>query len=409
MTTAAPRPGRLPYPFDRAHCLSPMPHTGLLIRPGLARITLPSGDPAHLAVRHADVLRVLTDRRFSRRAMLTTPGGPRWTLADRDEPSLLGLDPPDHTRVRRLCAPAFRRDSVERLAPAVDGHVHRLLDAVLDAGAGPEPVDLHGAFALPLADAVVCDVLGVSSAHRAPLVEWARHKLSLTSLPPQRARAGHEALRAHYDRLLFSPRTAEALVPGGLLHRLRDAHTAGHLSRPELLATAVNLFVAGHATTAATLTNGVLALLNHPDQWQALRTDRALLRPAVEEILRFDTIADVGLPRLAVADVTVGATTIGAGEAVVPSHAHAGRDPAVFVRPGTFDITRPPGPHLAFGHGPHRCIGADLALLELRTAIGALADRAPHLRLAEPATALPFLGGSLIGGVGRLPVRTHAS
>ncbi|MGY0466449.1 cytochrome P450 [Kitasatospora sp. cg17-2] len=408
MTTAAPHPGRLPYPFDRAHCLSPMPHNGLLTLPGLARITLPSGDPAHLAVRHADVLRVLTDRRFSRRAMLTAPGGPRWTLADRDEPSLLGLDPPDHTRVRRLCAPAFRRDSVARLAPAVDGHVHRLLDAVLDAGTGPEPVDLHRAFALPLAEAVVCDILGVSSAHRAPLVEWARHKLSLTSLPPQRARAGHEALRAHYDRLFFSPRTADALVPGGLLHRLRDAHAAGHLSRPELLATAVNLFVAGHATTAATLTNGVLALLNHPNQWQALRADRTLLRPAVEEILRFDTIADVGLPRLAVADVTVAATTIRAGEAVVPSHAHAGRDPAVFVRPDDFDITRPPGPHLAFGHGPHRCIGADLALLELRTAIGALADRAPHLRLAEPATALPFLGGSLIGGVERLPVRTHA-
>ncbi|MFJ4796410.1 cytochrome P450 [Kitasatospora purpeofusca] len=103
-----------------------------------------------------------------------------------------------------------------------------------------------------------------------------------------------------------------------------------------------------------------------------------------------------------------GPGTIRAGEAVVPSHAHAGRDPAVFVRPDDFDITRPPGPHLAFGHGPHRCIGADLALLELRTAIGALADRAPHLRLAEPATALPFLGGSLIGGVERLPVRTHA-
>ncbi|MFJ4672416.1 cytochrome P450 [Kitasatospora purpeofusca] len=387
-----------------------MPHTELLTLPGLARITLPSGDPAHLAVRHADVLRVLTDRRFSRRAMLTTPGGPRWTLADRDEPSLLGLDPPDHTRVRRLCAPAFRRDSVHRLAPAVDGHVHRLLDAVLAAGAGPEPLDLHGTFALPLADAVVCDVLGVSAAHRAPLVEWARHKLSLTSLPPQQARAGHEALRAHYDRLFFSPRTPDALVPGGLLHRLRDAHTAGHLRRPELLATAVNLFVAGHATTAATLTNGVLALLNHPNQWQALRTDRSLLRPAVEEILRFDTIADVGLPRLAVADVTVGATTVRAGEAVVPSHTHAGRDPAVFVRPDTFDITRPPGPHphLAFGHGPHRCIGADLALLELRTAIGALADRTPHLRLAEPATELPFPGGSLIGGVRRLPVRTHA-
>ncbi|MFD8141792.1 cytochrome P450 [Streptomyces sp. NPDC059708] len=407
MTTAAPHPGRLAYPFDRDHCLSPMPHTGLLSLPGLAGITLPSGDPAHLAVRRADVVRILTDRRFSRRAMLTTPGGPRWTLADRDEPSLLGLDPPDHTRVRRLCAPAFRRDRVDRLAPAVDAHVHRLLDELLAAGTGPEPVDLHAAFALPLADAVVCDVLGVSSAHRAPLAEWARRKLSLTSLPPLQARAGHEALRAHYDRLLFSPRAADALVPGGLLHQLRTAHTAGHLSRPELLATTVNLFVAGHATTAATVTNGLLALLAHPHQWQALRTDRTLLRPAVEEILRFDTIADVGLPRLAVADVTFGATTIRAGEAVVPSHAHAGRDPSVFARPGRFDITRSPGPHLAFGHGPHRCIGADLALLELRTALGALADRAPLLRLAEPATALSFAGGSLIGGVNRLPVHTR--
>ncbi|MFE7510017.1 cytochrome P450 [Streptomyces sp. NPDC057540] len=404
MTVVPPRHGPLPYPFDRAHCLSALPHTGLLTLPGLARVTLPSGDPAHLAVRHADVVRVLTDRRLSRRAMLTTPGGPRWTLADRDEPSLLGLDPPDHTRVRRLCAAAFRRDSVDGLAPSVGRHVHRLLKELLRAGDGRRPVDLHNTFALPLAEAVLCDVLGVSSDHRASLAEWARRKLSLTSLPPGQARAGHEALRTHCAGLLFSPSGSDALVPGGLLDRLRDAHVSGLLSRGELLATTVNLFVAGHATTAATLTNGVLALLNHPDQWQALRADRSLLGPAVEEILRFDTIADVGLPRLAVADVAIGATTIRAGEAVVPSHAHADRDPAVFDRPDSFDITRAPGPHLAFGHGPHRCIGAGLALLELRTAIGALIDHAPALRLAEPAIALPFPGGSLIGGVTRLPL-----
>ncbi|MEU8762383.1 cytochrome P450 [Streptomyces sp. NPDC048659] len=393
---------RLPYPFDRADCLAPLPHTGLLDVPGLARISLPSGDPARLAVRHADVVQALTDRRLSRRAMLTTPGGPRWTLADRDEPSLLGLDPPDHTRVRRLCAPAFRRDRVAGLTPAVTGHVHRLLDSL--PGAEREPVDLHRAFALPLADAVLCDVLGVRPGHRARLVEWARRKLSLTSLPPEQARAGHDALRAHFERLLLSPEGAEGLVPGGLLDRLREAHGAGELSGPELLATAVNLFVAGHATTAATLTNGVLALLVHREQWRALRADRGLLGPAVEEILRFDTIADVGLPRLAVADLTIGATLVRAGEAVVPSHAHAGRDPAVFDRPGVFDITRAPGPHLAFGHGPHRCVGAGLALLELRTSLSALADRAPGLRLAEPPAALPFPGGSLIGGVTRLPV-----
>ncbi|GAA2776113.1 hypothetical protein GCM10019017_21230 [Streptomyces showdoensis] len=408
MTGPSPHRDRLPYPFDREHCLSPLPHTGLLAEPGLARITLPSGDPAHLAVRHADVVRVLTDRRLSRRAMLSTPGGPRWTLADLEEPSLLGLDPPDHTRVRRLCAPAFRHDGVDGLAGAVDRHVGRLLDGLLAAGAGRAPVDLLATVALPLAEAVLFDVLGVSSVQRAPLARWARRKLSLTALPPEQARAGHLALRAHYEGLFFPARGGDALVPGGLFHRLRDAHLGGGLSRPELLATAVNLFVAGHATTAATLTNGVLALLNHPDQWQALRRDRRLLGPAVEEILRFDTIADVGLPRLAVADVTVGATLVRAGEAVVPSHAHAGRDPAVFDRPDSFDITRPPGPHLAFGHGPHHCIGAGLARLELRTAIGALAGRVPALRLAEPATALPFPGGSLIGGVSRLPVYTDA-
>ncbi|WP_424217334.1 cytochrome P450 (plasmid) [Streptomyces sp. BI20] len=400
---SGPRPPG--YPFDRPHCLAPMPHTGLLTTPGLARITLPSGHPAHLAVRHADVTRVLADRRFSRREMLTAPGGPRMTLADRDEPSLLGLDPPDHTRVRRLCAPAFRRDAVAALTPTVTGHVHRLLDAL--PADGTTPVDLHAAFSLPLADAVLCEVLGVRPERRAPLAGWARRKLALTSLPPREARAGHEALRLHWERLLLPENGADTLIPGGVLHRLRRAHLAGGLSRAELLATTVNLFVAGHATTAATLTNGVLALLNHPPQWRALVEDRTLLTPAVEEILRFDTIADVGLPRLAVADVTVGTTLVRAGEAVVPSHAHAGRDPAVFTRPNVFDITRPPGPHLAFGHGPHRCIGAALALLELRTAIGALADRAPDLRPAVPPRSLPFPGGSLIGGVDRLPVLTN--
>ncbi|MGV9313625.1 cytochrome P450 [Streptomyces sp. NPDC003691] len=395
----------LSYPFPRADCLAPMPHLDLLDRPRMALVTMPSGDPARLAVRHAEVVQVLTDRRFSRRAMLTAPGGPRMTRAHLDEPSLLGLDPPDHTRVRRLCAPAFRPSASAALRVPVRDRVRRLLDEV-GATAGAGPVDLHRSFSLPLATGVLCDLLGVPDDRRAPLLEWSRQKLALTSLPPERARACHEALRAHWDTLLFGgPAPGSGLLPGdGLLRTLLDGHRSGLISRPELLATAVNLFVAGHVTTAATLTNGVLYLLVHREQWRALCREPALVEPAVHEILRYDTIADAALPRLATADLVVGATRVRAGEAVIPSHAHADRDPRVFGSPQVFDITRTPGPHLAFGHGPHRCIGSRLALLELRTALKALAHRRPGLRLAEPAAGLPLLDGSLIGGVARLPV-----
>ncbi|MFJ9342124.1 cytochrome P450 [Streptomyces sp. NPDC101733] len=391
----------LAYPFPRQNCLAPMPHTDLLAQDVMARVRMPSGDIAHLAVRHADVVRALTDRRLSRRAMLTTSGGPRMTLADIDEPSLLGLDPPDHTRVRRLCAPAFRRPAVAALRDAVQTRVDRLLDRIESE---PGPVDLNQALSLPLANGILCDLLGVPQDHRAPLLHWSRQKLSLTSIPPHQARAGHQALRAHWSTLLFEGHLGE-----GLLATLVAAHRAGRLGRPELLATAVNLFVAGHVTTAATLTNGILHLLIHRRQWRALCREPSLLERAVHEILRYDTIADVGLPRLATADLHIGATLVRAGEAVIPSHAHGGRDRSVFVAPDTFDITRAPGPHLAFGHGPHRCVGAELALLELRTTLGTLALRLPDLSLAEPAGDLPFLNGSLIGGVARLPVTLSAA
>ncbi|MEW1551652.1 cytochrome P450 [Streptomyces tsukubensis] len=397
----------LPYPFPRANCLSPMPHLDLLDRREMALVTMPSGDPARLAVRHADVVRVLTDRRLSRRAMLAAPGGPRMTRADLDEPSLLGLDPPDHTRVRRLCAPALRPSAVAELRVPVLGRVLRLLDGVGATAGATDPVDLHRAFSLPLATGVLCDLLGVPDDRRAPLLEWSRQKLALTSLPPDRARAGHEALRAHWSSLLFDgPVPGSGLLPGGgLLRTLLDGHRSGLVSRPEVLATAVNLFVAGHVTTAATLTNGLLHLLVHRGQWRALCREPSLVDRAVHEILRYDTIADVGLPRLATADLVIGSTPVRAGQAVIPSHAHADRDPRVFDSPDTFDITRAPGPHLAFGHGPHHCIGSHLALLELRTALKVLAHRCPGLVLAEPAAGLRLLHGSLIGGVARLPTR----
>ncbi|TDC61619.1 cytochrome P450, partial [Streptomyces hainanensis] len=320
--TVPPHP-LLAYPFEREHCLSPLPHTGLLDQERMALVTMPSGHPAHLAVRHSDVVRVLADRRFSRRAMLTAPGGPRMTRADLDEPSLLGLDPPDHTRVRRLCAPALRPGAVDALRPALGTRVERLLDAVDARGTANQVVDLHRAFSLPLATGVVCDLLGIPEERRAPLLLWSRQKLALTSLPPDRARAGHRALRAHWRRLLFDgPGPGSGPGPGeGLLRTLLRSHRDGDISRTELLATAVNLYVAGHATAAATLTNGLLHLLVHRDQWHALCRSPALIDGAVHEILRYDTIADAALPRLATADVRLGHTLVRAGEAVIPSHA----------------------------------------------------------------------------------------
>ncbi|GAQ52501.1 cytochrome P450 [Streptomyces acidiscabies] len=377
----------LRYPFDRANSLSPMPHLDLLRQNTLPRVLMPSGHPAHLAVRRADVQQALSDPRLSRRAMFTTPGGPRFTLADLDEPSLIGVDPPDHTRLRRLCAPAFRPPLIHALrAP-----VQRLADHLLR-----QPTDLHAEFSVPLVTHTVCDLLGVPRPDRAQLLDWAHQKLSLTG-PPDEARAGHQALRDHFTSLTTEPNLAP-----GLLADLTQAHRTGHLSRRELTAVAVNLFVAGTTTTAAVLTNGLLCLLNRPAQYAALTP--ALVPQAVTEILRFDAAGDMSFPRLALVGLRIGATDVRAGEAVIPAHAYADRDPAVYPDPDVFDITRRPVPHLAFGYGPHYCVGARLAVLLLETALAAVVTRFPQLRLAVPARELGWRNGALTGGVGRLPV-----
>ncbi|QNP68707.1 cytochrome P450 [Streptomyces roseirectus] len=373
----------LRYPFERADSLSPMPHLDLLRHDTLPRVLMPSGDPAHLALRHADVVQALSDGRLSRRAMFATPGGPRFTGADLDEPSLVGTDPPDHTRLRRLCAPAFRPDRIAALRTPVQQLTDRLL---------VQPTDLHADFAVPLVTHTVCDLLGVPHADRDQLLVWAHQKLALTG-PPDEARAGHRALREHFTTL-----TPDA----GLLAGLAEAHRAGGLSGRERAAVAVNLFVAGATTTAAVLTNGLLCLLNHPAQYAALTPAR--VPGAVAEILRYDVAGDMGLPRLALAGLRIGATEVRAGEVVIPAHAYAGRDPAVHRDPDVFDIARRPVPGLAFGYGPHYCVGARLAVLLLETALTGVVARFPRLRLAVPARSLGWRNGTLTGGVGRLPV-----
>ncbi|GAB3109894.1 cytochrome P450 [Streptomyces calidiresistens] len=390
----------LRYPFERENCLSPMPHPELPGRSRPTRVVMPSGHPAHLVTRYRDVARALADHRLSRRGMLVAPGGPRFTPADIDEPGLLGLDPPDHTRVRRLCAPAFRPGPVGARAPGIRALAHRLLDG-LRAWADPV-VDLHHGFSLPLATATTADLLGIPSDDHPALVRWARQKLSLTGLPPERARAGHLALRSHFEALALGSPTRRPRA--GMIALLAGAHAEGRIGRTELPAVLVNLFVAGHTTTSAVLTNGLLRLLVRPARWSALIDEPALIGPAVAEILRHDVAGDMSLPRLATEDLRIGETTVRAGEAVIPAHAYANRDPEVFDRPDEFDITRRPARNLAFGHGPHHCIGSALAVLELEIALTAVTERFPRLRLAAPPGTLPWNNGSLTGGVTSLPV-----
>ncbi|MFJ8633370.1 cytochrome P450 [Streptomyces sp. NPDC093568] len=342
------------------------------------RIAGPDGSPAWLVTRYDDVREALADPRLSLDKRHAAPGGYRGlVLPPALDANLLNMDPPDHTRIRRLVGRAFTARRVERLRTPVRRTADRLLDAL-----GPHgTTDLIAAYAAPLPVTVICDLLGVPEAHRRDFREWTD---ALVAPDPARPRAAKEAVGAmlgFFTRLLADKRADPA---DDLLSDLVAVREEGdRLSEDELMSLAFLILFAGYENTVQLIGNAVLALLRHPDQLAALREDPARLPAAVAELSRYEGPALLAIRRFPTEDVTLGGVTVPAGETVLLSLAAANRDPARFPDPDRLDLARDASGHLALGHGIHHCLGAPLARAETEIALAALLERFPALALAD--------------------------
>jgi pimeloyl-[acyl-carrier protein] synthase len=377
-------------------------------------------DPVHrsdlgfwVLTRHADVLAVLRDPRLSRDPRRSERIELLRSSAELDEllaseeaaPSMLFVDPPDHTRLRTLVNKAFTPAAVERLRPRVEAIVAGLLDRVAGAGA----MDVVEDLAYPLPVTVICELFGVPEADHDRFRAWSRGLVRLLD-PLVATDALEGALRARlalrgYLRELIAERRAHPT--GDLLTALIAAEDEGHqLSEAELVSMCVLLLVAGHETTVNLIANGLLALLRDPEALAGLKAEPGLAGSAVEELLRYDSPVQF-TSRHALADLDLGGRQVGAGETVVAVLGAANRDPAQFPDPDRLDLARQPNRHVAFGGGIHFCLGAPLARMEARIAIPALLARLPGL---EVGPGPPVRRDTVtLRGLASLPVTFRAS
>ncbi len=370
------------------------------------RVTTPAGDPAWLVTGYDAVKALLTDLRLGRShpeperaaryATSAIFGGPMGSPA---------REHAGHTWMRRLLAQSFSARRMDRLRPRVQALVDELLDTV---GRETPPVDLHEALSFPLPALVICELLGVPYADRERFRRWSDDAADMTD--GARSRAGLAQLQAYMRDLLARKRREHGEdVLSDLV--AAQAQASGLFTDDHMAALAAGLLFAGHETTVAAIDKGVLLLLTHPAARDALARDSAFTSRAVEEILRLPgplasrPDAPVGgLPRYANTDMTIGDVAIQAGDLVLLGLQEANLDAGVFPLPEAFDLTREENPHLSFGHGPHYCIGAPLARIELQAVFGTLFRRFPTLRLAMPIDVLHLRSGHLVGGLSALPV-----
>ncbi|MER6260500.1 MULTISPECIES: cytochrome P450 family protein [unclassified Streptomyces] len=361
------------------------------------RIRIPGADESHrpwLVVGYEEARAALADPRLAKDATKVDAAFFDEELIGKH---MLLADPPQHTRLRGLVTRAFTMRRVEALRPRVQRITDDLLDAMLPHGRA----DLIESLAYPLPITVICELLGVPEMDRAEF-----RKMSTEVVAPSGPEAEYAAVvrLAEYLTELIDDKTRTGPT-GDLLSDLirTTAEDGDRLSPGELRGMAFLLLIAGHETTVNLIGNGVLALLTHPDQLDLLRADMSLLDGAVEEMLRYDGPVENATFRFAAEPLEIGGTHIARGDQVVIGLAAAQRDGSRHADPDRFDIRREPRGNLAFGHGLHFCLGAPLARLEARAAIGSLLERAPGLALdGEPGEWLP---GMLIRGVRTLPVR----
>ena len=372
----------------------------------VVRTTLGDKQIAWIVTRYDDVLTVLKDDRFGKdKTKALSPeqlARLPWTpsVFKPLEQNMLDLDAPDHTRLRGLVHQAFTPRLIENMRRRIQDLTDELLDRVESRGR----MDLIHDYALPLPATIIAEILGVPARDRHRFHRWSN--AMLTAKPTHWGKLRiipHVLAMMRYIRKMSRARQAEPR--DDLLSALVQAHEAGdRMSEDELLSMVVLLLVAGHETTVNLIANGVVALLDHPAELERLRETPALIKPAVEELLRYDSPVQLATERYAREDVTLGGVTIPRGGLVFAALGSANRDERQFDQPDRLDLGRDPNRHLSFGQGVHFCLGASLAHLEGQIAISTLLRRAPDLRLAVPPQTLRHRPALILRGLESLPV-----
>ena len=361
--------------------------------------------PVWLITRYEDVYALLKDERFTKnRRSALTPEQVRqlpWVppMFRPLERNMLDLDQPDHTRLRALVHKAF----TPRLVEQTRARVQTLADELLDGVARRGEMDLINDYALPLPMTIITEILGVPTKDRHKFHKWSKAVVSLSS-PNATVRVIPPVwMFIRYLRHFFKVRRRDP--QDDLATALIQAEEAGDkLSEDELLAMVFLLLVAGHETTVNLIGSGTLALLEHPRQMEGLRRDPLLIKPAVEELLRYTSPVFMSTERYAREDVTIHGVTIPRGEMTLGVIGSANRDETVFNDPDRLDITREPNRHLSFGQGIHFCLGAPLARMEAQTAVNTLLARMPGLRLKVAPDSLRWRPSMILRGLDALPV-----
>ncbi|GAB3568789.1 cytochrome P450 [Amycolatopsis endophytica] len=397
MTSTAdyPQPRATGCPFD------PPPGARGIGAP-VTRVRSWDGSTPWLVTRYEDQRAALADPRVS--ADSTLPGYPSTSpgIAARRSRArtFIAMDDPEHARLRRMVTAPFAVKRVEALRPAVQRIVDDLIDGML---AGPKPVDLVTAFALPVPSLVICALLGVPYEDHEFFQENSR-VLVHRDTTPEEGVAAQERLIGYLDGLVQRKLADPA---DDLLSELATRRVAtGELTRREAAVLGQLMLVAGHETTANMIALGTLALLEHPDQLALLREteDPKLVAGAVEELLRYLTIVHLGRRRVALEDIEIGGRTIRAGEGLILANDLGNRDGTQFADPDRLDVRRDARRHIAFGFGVHQCLGQPLARVELQVVYGTLYRRIPALRLATGLDRVRFKHDGAVYGVYELPV-----
>jgi cytochrome P450 len=396
-------PAPIPLPRDRSCPYQPPDeYARLRAERPVARLRLVDGTEGWLLTRYDDIRAMLSDPRFSSAdrvlGAVVRRVSPRLAERAGRRPSLLNLDPPEHTRLRRLLTGQFSVRRMRQLRPRVEQIVTEHIDAMMAAG---PPADLVPAFALPIPSLVICELLGVPYADRALFQQLSATLLRITSDPEDAASAADAISEYMLDLINHKRAKPDDDLLSALIH---PDDPADELDDGELTSLGVTLLIAGHETTANMIGLGTYLLLDQ-ELWPTLvGADVPAVESAVEELLRYLTIIQFGLNRRARQDMEFAGVHIREGQTVVASLPAADADPSRFPDPDALDLHRGRTAHLAFGWGIHQCLGQQLARIELNVVFTELPNRLPTLRMAVPAAEVPMRTDMIIYGVHALPV-----
>jgi cytochrome P450 len=395
----------LPFPLPEPPTLyAPLPALADAQREAaVVQVNTADGGVAYLVTRYQDVRTVMVDARFSRAAAARSEAAAAdFGLGALVTESMAGMDPPEHTRLRKLVVRAFTARRVEELRPRAAEIVDELIDALELL---PQPADLVENFSLPLPVKVICELLGVPAEDRHRFHGWSDTLMAGPGADPAVMGAALQAMGEYFGGLIYAKRAAPADDLMSALIAARDEHDK--LSEEELVRMCIGILIGGHETTANQINMILLTLRQFPEERDRLLKDPSLIPGAVEELMRFVQLGAgaTSLPRVTTEEVVLSGVRIPAGAVVLPAVTIANRDPLLYTeRADALDVARPDVSHLSFGAGVHHCLGAQLARMELQEALHGLFTRLPGLQIAVPDSELHFKQGMIVRSVEALPV-----